>query len=244
MFSRLCESNGAERLPFVLVHGLSMSSLYLAPTARRLAQRYRVYAPDLPGYGRSQHPARALDIDGLTAALRKWMDYMELGEVLMLGNSLGCQVIAAFVVQNPERVRRAVLTGPTMDPAIRRMPLLFAQAVRTILHEPLSFYPVLARDYFAAGVRETFQALAFMQQDPIQERLRQVSIPTLVVRGQHDWLASQVWAEQVARLLPDGRLGVIPGGGHVVNFDSPGRLVKMVEAFAEEEEEEEERVHG
>ncbi len=57
MFARVCTSAGADRLPFVLVHGLSMSSRYLVPVARRLARGYRVYAPDLPGYGKSQHPS-------------------------------------------------------------------------------------------------------------------------------------------------------------------------------------------
>ncbi len=231
MFARVCNDAGTERLPFVLVHGLSMSSRYLVPIARRLARNYRVYAPDLPGYGRSQHPPQTLDIEGLARALKDWMDFMSLGEVYMLGNSLGCQVIVTFVLRYPGQVRKAVLVGPTIDPSAVHLPKLFARAIHNMLFEPLAFYPVLARDYFAAGMRETFQALEYGIRDPIQRKLRQAILPTMVVRGENDQLVTQAWAEKVTRLLPDGRLAVIPGGAHVVNYDAPDRLDEVVEAF-------------
>src|SRR6476620_7295459 len=60
-------------LPAVLVHGLVVSSRYMIPLAERLAERAQVYAPDLPGFGRSDHPDRPLDIAGLADALAGWM---------------------------------------------------------------------------------------------------------------------------------------------------------------------------
>lgn len=51
----------AERLPVVLVHGLMASSRYMAPIARHLAQDFQVFAPDLPGFGKSDKPHRVLD---------------------------------------------------------------------------------------------------------------------------------------------------------------------------------------
>ncbi len=231
MFARVCTDHGADQLPFVLVHGLSMSSRYLAPVARRLARDYRVYAPDLPGYGKSQHPSQTLDIEGLAQALKDWVDFMGLGEVYMLGNSLGCQVIVSFALRYPGLVRKAVLVGPTIDPSAVHLPKLFARAIFNMLFEPPAFYPVLFHDYIAAGVRETFQALEYGIRDPIQQKLRQVPVPTLVARGEHDRLVTQAWAERVAGLLPDGRLAVIPGGAHVANYDAPDRLAEEVEKF-------------
>src|SRR5215217_647908 len=50
-------SPGEQRAPVVLVHGLGLSSRYLAPLGRRLAALgHRVLAPDLPGFGRSPKP--------------------------------------------------------------------------------------------------------------------------------------------------------------------------------------------
>jgi len=60
-------------LPVVLVHGLVVSSRYMIPLAERLAERAHVYAPDLPGFGKSYHPDGPLDMAGLADALAGWM---------------------------------------------------------------------------------------------------------------------------------------------------------------------------
>jgi 2-hydroxy-6-oxonona-2,4-dienedioate hydrolase len=50
--------------PIVLIHGLVISSLYMVPTARRLAPNFRVLAPDLPGFGGSDKPRRVTRSEG------------------------------------------------------------------------------------------------------------------------------------------------------------------------------------
>jgi hypothetical protein len=57
--------------PIVLIHGLGVSSSYFVPFAERLATRFRVYFPNLPGHGYSASP---LGIAGLAKALLNWMD--------------------------------------------------------------------------------------------------------------------------------------------------------------------------
>jgi 2-hydroxy-6-oxonona-2,4-dienedioate hydrolase len=57
----------------VLVHGLGVSGRYMVPTAERLAPHFRVYAPDLPGFGRSGKPSRVLNLTELADALAGWM---------------------------------------------------------------------------------------------------------------------------------------------------------------------------
>ncbi|MFL5665138.1 MAG: alpha/beta fold hydrolase, partial [Ktedonobacteraceae bacterium] len=49
----------------VLVHGLSVSSGYMVPTAQYLAPYYRVYVPDLPGFGKSAKPSHILNVTEL-----------------------------------------------------------------------------------------------------------------------------------------------------------------------------------
>ncbi|MDQ3880940.1 MAG: alpha/beta hydrolase, partial [Chloroflexota bacterium] len=61
-----------------------------------------------------------------------------------------------------------------------------------------------------------------------------VRVPTLVVRGGRDPIVPQAWAEEVARLLPRGRLVVIPGAAHAVNHDAPAALARVVLPFLTE----------
>lgn len=221
----------AGRLPVVLVHGLSVSSRYMVPTARRLACDFPVYAPDLPGYGHSQKPGEILDVPQLAAALLDWLDTAGLDRVSMLGNSMGCQVIVDFALRFPRRIDRAVLTGPTIDSRARSSLREILRGLRNMRYEPLSLTPILVRDYLYAGPRRTFATLSDAEQDPIRQKLKRVPVPVLVVRGQHDRIVPQDWAEEVTRLLPDGRLVVIPGAAHAVIYDAAPRLAPMVKEF-------------
>src|SRR4051794_30941443 len=126
---------GGRGRPVVLVHGLGVSSRYFVPLAERLVRRYAVLAPDLPGYGRSGTPDRALGIEALAEALRAWLDRAELPTASLVGNSVGCQVAVELAARSPERVERLVLVGPTMDPSA---PTLLRQSVRLardLVHE-------------------------------------------------------------------------------------------------------------
>src|SRR5579859_7429636 len=82
----------------VLVHGLSVSSGYMVPTAVQLASSYRVYLPDLPGFGKSAKPSHILTVPELADALAEWMRIRNLPPAILLGNSLGCQIIVHFAL--------------------------------------------------------------------------------------------------------------------------------------------------
>jgi len=58
-----------------------------------------------------------------------------------------------------------------------------------------------------------------------------VRAPALIVHGSRDPIVPRSWTEEVARLLPEGRLVVVPGTAHVVNYDAPSELACMIRAF-------------
>ena len=105
--------------PLVLVHGLGLSGRYMLPVAEALARHHPVYLPDLPGFGDSAKPDRALDVPGLAEALAGWIRAAGLEPVALLGNSFGCQIIADLAARHPRLVERAVLQGPTTPPQDR-----------------------------------------------------------------------------------------------------------------------------
>lgn len=222
-----------EAPAIVLVHGLAVSSAYMVPTAVRLAPHYRVYAPDLPGFGESDKPELALDIPELADVLVAWMDAAGLERAVLIGNSLGCQIIVDLAVRYPNRVERAVLQGPTMDRTART---LWQQAGRLLLDIPRE-HPtqpfVQARDYLRFGLRRTLRTFRFAVRDRVEEKLPRVAVPALVVRGGRDPIVSQPWAEEVARLLPAGRLVVLPGAPHTANYSTPRAFVSVVRPFVD-----------
>ncbi len=215
----------------VLVHGLGVSARYLLPTAERLAAHFRVWIPELPGFGDSGRPDRVLNIPEMADCLRDWLDRVGLTRAVFLGNSLGCQVIVDLAVRYPQCVESAVLVSPTMDPRTRTIPWQIWHAFRDLCREPWSLWPIVARDYLATGIRRLYVTLRYSLQDPIESKLPLMKVPTLVIRGGRDTIIPQAWVEEMVALLPEGRLVVIPHGTHALNFSCSEELTQEVGKF-------------
>ncbi len=238
--ARAAEGAASEGSPaVVLVHGLVVSGRYMVPTLERLAPFHRVYAPDLPGFGQSEKPSRVLDVAGLSEFLAAWMRAVGLEGAALVGNSFGCQLIADLAVRCPGLVGRAVLQGPTMDPAARSVPRQIGRLLLDAPREPLSLVPIEFLDYLRAGTGRAWRTLRYALEDRIEDKLPEMGMPVLVVRGSRDPIAPQRWAEEAVRLLPNGRLVVIAGAAHAVNFGAPSELARVVRAFLDDEHDEE-----
>jgi 2-hydroxy-6-oxonona-2,4-dienedioate hydrolase len=232
MHARVSEGSSSQGRPaVVLVHGLVVSGRYMVPAAERLAAHYRIYVPDLPGFGKSEKPSRALSVAELSGALEAWMREVGLGRVALVGNSFGCQIIADLAVRHPSRVERAVLQGPTMDPRARAALRQLGRLLLDTPREPPSLLPIELLDYLSAGTARAWRTLRYALEDRIEDNLPRAQMPTLIVRGERDPIAPQRWAEEAARLLPEGWLVVIPGAAHAVNYGAPSEFTRVVRAF-------------
>jgi pimeloyl-ACP methyl ester carboxylesterase len=58
-----------------------------------------------------------------------------------------------------------------------------------------------------------------------------VRVPALIVHASRDRISPKNWAEEVARLLPDGRLIVLPHAAHAANYSAPAEFTRAVRSF-------------
>ncbi len=228
-------TDGAESaaLPIVLVHGWSISSTYFIPLAERLAAQCKVYAPDLPGHGLSDTPAKALDIAGLAKALSDWMDAAGISQAILIGHSMGCQIAVELAVAHPEKVDRLVLIGLAPDPRARNPVRQLGRLLVGGMHERMSLILHLAKDYFRMGMRSLPELRSAINY-PIEEKLTSVSMPVMLVRGENDPLCPQSWFDESARLLSAQRTAVIPKWGHAVQYSAPQQLNDAILPFLRE----------
>lgn len=230
------EAAGGDMLPVVLVHGVGLSHRYLMPVFEELTKDYRVYAPDLPGFGKSYDPPATLTIEELADRLAEWMAAVDMPAAFLLGNSVGCQVIIHLAVRHPERVRRAVLQGPTVEPGTRTF---LRQGLRwrrnNKIEQSRAKALVTYRSYADAGIIRALKTFWYAMEDRPEAHLPGMQCPTLVVRGAKDPIISQDWAETVTRLLPDGRLKILPGLAHTINWMGPLELARVTRPFFDEE---------
>jgi pimeloyl-ACP methyl ester carboxylesterase len=225
----------------------------MVPLGRQLASQFQVWIPDLPGFGLSPRTPRALDVTQLAEALAAWIRRAGLRRPSLLAQSFGCQVATAVASDFPELAGRLVLSGPTLDPRLRRWALRLLPwlrrppgrgQMRPASPSPVDrLRPIPCRlvgrissddvpsltaltvcEYLAFSLARAARTIHHALLDPQERRLRGVRAPALVVRGSEDRVTSQRWAEEVAGLLPHGRLRVLPGAGHGVNYYQPALL--------------------
>jgi 2-hydroxy-6-oxonona-2,4-dienedioate hydrolase len=225
------EAGAPSAVPLVMVHGLVVSGTYLVPTARLLARDRRVVVPDLPGFGRShRHGARTPTVADLSTALARILDALHIERADLLGQSFGSQVVADFALCFPDRVRKLVLVSPTHDDHVLSFPRWLVDGPR----EKPMLTAIIAADYARAGfVRSIATMRAMVKDDPIP-KLARIRADALVVRGARDPVVTQGFAERIAHALPRGRLVVIPGAPHAINYTTPLELARVTQAFLAE----------
>ncbi len=215
------------------IHGFAISGRYLLPTASRLATEYATFVPDLPGFGRSHHPAHPLSIDQLGDAVVRFMDQLAIERAVLLGNSLGCPIIASMLDEHIDRIEATVWVSPAGGrynlPIYRGV----AQMVLAGLREPLRMVPIAATDYARYGVISSINLLWSMLHYPTARRLQELVVPTLAVIGSRDPLVSEPVIAQRAVELPHVTAAVIDGAAHAINFSHPDQLANVVRCFLE-----------
>lgn len=223
---------GARDAPVVvLVHGAAVSSRHMAPAAVLLAENFRVIVPDLPGHGRSGSPSSVLDVQENANALMGWLDRLGHGRVAMLGNSYGCQIITALAASRPERLWGAVLQGPTLDPAAGGGLRQIGRWLRNTVREGTTQPSETVRQWKQAGLRVFTLTLASMFRDRIEERLGEMTVPTLVVSGDRDPITPPRWVREAAGRLPRGEYAVVAGATHTMTVADPDALAEVVTPF-------------
>lgn len=217
--------------PIVLVHGIGVSARYFLPLAQRLARDTLVLAPELPGTGGSDRPARALDVHELSDSLETWLKILGLGRVTFVANSFGCQVVADLAARHPERVDCLVFIGPTVDyhwkTIAKQIPRWLLQATR----ESIRLLPMVIRDYLRFGPLRFLATARFALAHRFAALLPRVRARTLVLRGARDAFVSREWLARIAKLLPRAVTAEIAGAPHAAHYSDPDAVASAVRAF-------------
>jgi 2-hydroxy-6-oxonona-2,4-dienedioate hydrolase len=228
MFARKGARRHPGKLPVILLHGLGVSSSYMVPLAKLLCTTHDVWAPDLPGYGRSDHPAHALDIKELTKSLLAWTQANGIDRAVYCANSMGCQVITQLAAEHPARVAGLVLLSPTFDLSSRGIFRNILHLAEDALREPPGLVALQAYDYWHNGPLRTIRTFFHARRHPMLQRLGQVRSPALVIWGDADPIVSRQWAKQVTSAIPSANLLVVPDAPHALNYNSPAIVAEAM----------------
>ena len=249
------DEGGGDRV-VVFVHGFPFRASMWAPQIPvTIEGGCRAIAPDLPGFGGSSVPAErsAYSIDGYADLVAALTGELGLGAVVLVGLSMGGYIALAVARRHPEVLAGLVLADTRADPDSPegRQTRSDQQAV---VEERGDVAPLvdslLTRILAEAGPRHAevratlgdmmrstapaawIGALEAMKQRRDQtDLLPSISVPTLVVVGEHDGLAPVDVAEAMAKSIPGARLEIVPEAGHVSNLENPEVFNRVLSEF-------------
>ena len=214
--------------PFVLVHGIGVSSRYFQPLAARLARLGPVWVVDLPGYGASPKPPRHVTLEDHAEVLSEFLERAGIHNPVVVGHSMGSQVVSVAAHRHPELVDRLVMLGPTTDDRRRSVAQQSWSLFVEMLKAPWSAKWVVGSDYlFRCGIPYYIRQLPNLIDDRPEDRMPQLPMPVLVVRGDGDPICPPRWTRHLASLAPEGRHAEVRGP-HVIMFTDPGRTAELL----------------
>jgi len=220
-----------EGEPIVLVHGLSGSTLWWRRNASELAQHYKVFLVDLPGFGAARHRYGRFALKQAGDWLLAWMDAIGLKQTHLIGHSMGGYICMWIAAHRPDVVLRLVLVDPAFKAQAHSvlgytLPLL--EAVRYLTPR---FFPILAYDSLRAGPITLLKATRDLIALDISEELQSITAPVLLVWGENDTLVPPSLGHMLRSELPNARLLTLKRAAHVAMFDQPQKFNAAVTAF-------------
>lgn len=238
----------------VLLHGWALHGGMWGPWLDELAEVARLHLLDLPGHGRSGWPPTVRDLAGLAAAI---LPRVPPGAAV-LGWSLGGMVALELARRHPLHLRALVLVattprflaGPDWDHGMQ--PDVLAEFADGLAQD----YRRTVQNFLALQTRgdenatETLRqlrarlsshgepdpaalaaGLAILRDADLRAELARITLPTLVVAGEHDRLTPPAAGRELAVRLPAARFALVPRCGHAPFLSHPGQVSTEVRRF-------------
>jgi len=237
--------------PVVLLHSAGLDLTYWDAQLDALRHHHDVVAFDLPGHGRSHGQREDITIESVTDAVAAAITSLDTGPVHLIGLSVGGLIAQSATLDRPELARSLVL----IDTAAR-FPAAGQAAMRaraaTARHEGMAaVLPDLFGHWFLPGTLAQRPHLVdratktLLHDDPevhaalwemiaafdVADRLQDVTVPTLVLVGEHDPSSPVSSAQHLRDSIPHARLRIVPDAAHLSPIESPAAVTGHIDTF-------------
>jgi 3-oxoadipate enol-lactonase len=241
--------SGQQGPALFLFHSLLSDRASFDAVAPNLSQSFRLIVPELPGFGKSKAVS-----GGLTEVADRMAEAVKEGagaETIVLGNGYGGFVALQMAIRHPDIATRLVLAdcGAAFSEDGRQafrnmaaaskakgMAAITDVAMRRLFAPQFQAeHPDLMRDRREAFLKtdpEVFRSACDALADlDLRPQLSQVKVPVLVLVGEHDEATPPPMSRELAALLPNARLKIIPGCAHVPQLQSPELFLDAIGEF-------------
>jgi pimeloyl-ACP methyl ester carboxylesterase len=241
---------GGKGEPLVFLHGAG-GILPNDPLLAKLAEKFHVYAPLLPGYGDSQecNDLRAM----LDFTLHSWdvIDALKLKNPILVGHSMGGMIAAEMASVAPHDVARLGLIAPAglwldeypIPDLFSTMPYEFPALMFHDVEKGAALMtagvalddPEWLKGFLVTNARQLGMAGRILFPIPergLVNRLYRIKAKTLLVWGDSDKVVAPAYAHAFKKAIAGSELVVIPEAGHLVNLEKPEQTAAALQRLS------------
>ena len=249
-----------EGPPLVMLRGLGRTVRHWVGFEREMAKRFRVLVTDLRGMGESERKHSIFDtVWSYADDLALVMDDAGMKKAHVMGVSLGGMATLAMGLRYPERTESAIAINSSIGGQnIQRITidaslfLLKGLVTRSASLQPIlvdllvgkecskkrrtelaQAYDAIAREQGLFAGTVVKQLLAAVRFAP-GKYLKDLKVPTLVIYGSEDRFVPIRNSQNLAKVIPDAKIFVIPGAGHEISADKGPELAQAVETWIDQ----------
>lgn len=237
-------------LPIVLIHGFCETHEIWNGFADKLAEKFQVFAIDLPGFGESQILAPPFSIEDVASAVQQWTTQMNLNLPLIVGHSLGGYVALAMAKKFPEKIGGIGLFQSTAYPDSDERKANRDRVIEFVKKhgaDPFidTFVPGLFFDKHHPAISETYRIARKTKKETLiaytaamRDRPSSIDLntyfhkPVLILGGEKDAIISVETTLQHADFFGETEVHILRNAGHMAMFENPEESLKIVEEFA------------
>ena len=233
--------------PLVVIHGGGGDARTWLTNMEVLAEKYTVFAPDLPGYGGSAPLDGNYYVPELTRFINRFTETLGLDKFYLMGHSLGGGVALNFAINYPNKVKKLVLVSSvclgseialwlrllSIPGLIKALGSVFSGVMAGVkwaasLLNPARYIMALSPAAMSVGRSiSTFRE----QTLSLEKRLLEVKMPTLVVWGSRDPVVPVMQAYRAALAIPNCIVKVFDKRGHNVHRDELKEFSSLLRRF-------------
>lgn len=215
------------------------------PFHQQLARRFTVYAPDHPGWGRTDEFAEVEAMDDLVYHYLDVIDRLGLDRPHVVGASFGGWLAAELAVAAPHAIGSLVLLSPVglrlpEHPVTDLFLLTPEQVVAALFNDPGKAAALFPAEPDVDAILEVYRdmtALArfswapFMSNPKLERRLRRITARTLVAWPSDDRVVPVAHGHRYAELIPNATFATVDGCGHAMYFERPAEFAQLAADF-------------
>jgi len=241
--------------PVILIHGWTQAWNTWRSTLETFQGQYRMYAPDLWGFGESEKRRESFEVSDFVELIPQFMDGLGILKVPIMGHSMGGTTALGIALKYPERVKKVGVVGSPIHgnslsvflklagtPLIARMMLMGEDApiLRTFIRlwspfvsrpKPDLFYQMTIANSAGFTVDSFFSSIDSLHHTDLTDQLYALKMPAMGIFGARDVIVNPNQIKLFEKYIPHGKTLLVKKAGHFVMWDTPGQFNTAFQQF-------------